>query len=144
MKIIKHILIPLTLASLSLTAYALPIKQVTIPFTNQPIFASSYNGLTFNYDMKGDWASERKVVCELKNTYKSWLEFSDGAIRKSHVYGDDQTVILTNSGKTGQIDDCTDVFHADQVGNVRINDVQYDDNSHSTASCHYEFKALSK
>lgn len=129
----KWLMLPL--AMVSFNAIAAP-KLVQLPFTNEPIFTLRHTGLFFNYDLNSK--PTRSVVCKLSNVYKGWLVFKDhGAIKESGVYGDSQTIILTNKGPVGRIDDATDSFHVDAVGSVTIKDIHYDNNINASASCYY-------
>lgn len=135
----RHILLILLLgASLNVVAASssLPTKQVNIPFNNEAIISSKHSGLTLNYDMSAK--PTKKIVCELSNIYKSWLEFSDqGVFKESGVFGTYQTVIFTTKEHNHNINNSTAVYHADTTGKIKINETLFKSYS-GKASCHYE------
>lgn len=112
-------------------------KNVMIPFNNEFINAADHSGLIFNYDLSGN----KKVVCKLSNIYKSWFKFSSqGMSRQSGVFGEYQTVTFSSHQQDQDKDESHSIYHADQVGTIKVNDTIRDQThvSTSTATCFYK------
>lgn len=141
MKYTNFLLLPLSICLFNIAEAStqLPAKQVSLPFYNEPIISNDHAGLVFAYDMNG--TETWKVVCRLNDIYKSWVKFSDnGTPRETHTFGNYQTVIFTAKGKTEDQGETISVYHADAVGNMKINEVE----SNGTATCYYAMDVSSK
>lgn len=138
MKRINYLLALLAITSFNASASdTLTPKQVNIPFKNESIISANHSGLAFNYDMNG--SPEKKIVCELSNIYKSWFDFSDqGVFKESATFGEYQTVTFTNKGDDNDQNQSHAIYHADAVGEIKINEVARRETSSATASCFYE------
>lgn len=139
MKKIKYIL-PLLMIPLSVHASTIkPSKQVQMPFQNEVIFTDSNEGLIFNYQLiHGKEVS--KIVCNLSNTYKSWLEFTDnGTLSESEVYGGNETIILSTIQQSQSVNESTNIYRVDESGSVKVMESR---KGPGKASCHYEREEL--
>lgn len=138
MKHINLLLIPLALISFNVAASnSLPAKQVSIPFHNETILSSTHSGLSFNYDM--DDQQNKKIVCKLSNNYKSWFEFKNqGVVTESATFGGNHNVIFINNSHKGLSDNYS-IYHADTMGDMKINETSRDKTSKATASCFYDW-----
>ena len=113
-------------------ADALPVKPVNVPFTHVSIFDKEHEGLSFNYDLTGG----KKVVCQLTDIYKAWLETpSEGAAQESNTFGGFQLVALSNTEQTHNVNEWVSVIHVDASGTVKINETK---ELAGSVSCHYE------
>jgi hypothetical protein len=119
MKYLKYLaILSLAMGGVSVAQAFMSPRQVSIPFSNEPILTPGHTGLIFNYDMNGNPA--RKIVCRLAHVYKGRLEFPDqGSIEESGVYGGTETITLTSKGITSDPQ-----FHADSSGSVTVNDTK--------------------
>lgn len=109
-------------------------KPLTIPFINQAINSTDYEGLSVSYDM--NLKPLQKVFCVLADLYKGYIEYTDNhSPRESHTYGKIQTIIFTSMGKDEEVTENLDQFHADAKGTLLINEVDRKNNAY--ASCFY-------
>ena len=139
MKCFKLFILPCAIFTFNAAHASTEAQSVSLPFDQTALHDRqfTYDGLIFNYDLSD--ASNKKIVCELRNAYKGWLYFTDqGQLKESGTYGNgqgDYTVItLTNA----PIQEDNYHFHVDSVGTVNIDSIYANTGKEATASCHYE------
>lgn len=135
----KYLIFPLALALTSGMALANSgntLKEIQVPFDNQAVNSTDYEGLSVAYNMNNN--PMQKVVCTLSNFYKGWIDYTEnGALKESTPYGSTTTVTLTSQRQTQNIAENSDQYHADAQGLLIIHNTDTGNPSNALVSCSY-------
>lgn len=128
----KYLSVLLAITAINI-AHASSPKEVTIPFYREALLSNKHSGLKFNYKMNNN----KIVACDLSNVYKAWFEYTtDGVMRESGVFGDNQTVVFGSRGKdsTGGM---VSYYRADATGEIMVFETESNNNKNATVTCFY-------
>lgn len=114
----KYYFLSLAIALISNVAIAqnyMEPKQLQVPFINQAVNSTDYEGLSASYNLSGN--TLQKVVCFMGNFYKGWVDYSDESTTKEGgVWGGSQTVMFTSKGETKDISETLGQYHVATQG----------------------------
>jgi hypothetical protein len=100
-----------------------PPLEITLPFTDKPIFSgyvfNLYDGLSFHYDI----TKSKKIVCHFSNfRYKGWLE--DEAGHTLVQVNEDKEVTLTAKPMLVDSDSNLIHVHVNTIGKITVMQIE--------------------